>query len=260
LFVQLKSGVEVVKTFQLAYNKILEAVKYLGGSPQEVANLVSPPELSTVLNTDFDAVGEIVSTAIPDGITLEGGYAGFIGPWLSSSTRSSALVGNAMGDNDSTARVSDNLINDQQEAAVDDPTLTAVQDYSGVQQTANTQTNNTISNSIKQSYKYFCDNKGPGWRVECTADAKLDLAFGLQWANNDSLTQDPFITGYNFHATPDAFKAAFTLRLTPGWEARLDNAATFKVRIIPSWTHTFLYIPWTTLGIRASPILTSEDE
>jgi|GEM_PF-5886101 len=259
LFVQLKSGVEVVKTFQLAYNKIVEAVKYLGGSPQEVANLVSPPALSTVLNTNFDAVGEIVSTAIPDGITLEGGYDGFIGPWLSSSTRSSALVGNAMGDNDSTAYVSEQLIYEQQDAADGDPTLASLREYNGWQ-TANTQNNNSIVNKIKQGYKYFCDNQGKGWKVECTADAKLDLEFGLQWSNNDSLTQDPFITGYNFHASPDAFKAAVTLRLTPGWEARLDNAATFKVRIIPSWTHTFLYIPWTTLGIRASPILTSEDE
>jgi len=261
LFVQLKSGVEVVKTFQLAYKKILEAVEYLGGSQQEVADLVSPPALSTVLETNVDTVPEDVSSAVTDGIILEGGglSARNIGPFLSSSTKLSALVGNAMGNNDSTGYVSDAFIGEQQEVAGGDPTLASLQEYNGWQ-SANTQTNNSISNSIKHVYQYFCDNKGPGWKVECTADAKLDLAFGLQWANNDSLTQDPFITGYNFHATPDAFKAAFTLRLTPGWEARLDNAATFKVRIIPSWTNTFLYIPWTTLGMRDSPILTSEDE
>lgn len=257
---QLKAGVEVVKAYQYAWSKIKNVYKYFGGSEADLLDDLAPAELTSFLESDLAAIDQTVSAAVTDSADVQiGAINNTIGTFLRAAGRSASLVGANMGDSDALRYVLDDFQEEQAVAADGDPTATAAENYQG-ERTANVETNNNTSNSIAETFKSFCDVKGQGYRLECTNDAKLDLAIGLLWANNDTLNEDSFITGYDFHSSPDALKASFTLRLTPGWEARLDDIATFKVRIIPAWTHSFLYMPLTTLGLRASPIMTSEDE
>ena len=239
----------------------MDTYKYFGGIEQDLIDDLSPSELWRFITTDIANVDQTVSKAITESATFENGVINrTAGTFLSGTSQLSALMGNSMmGGGDTVFLLSEGFLHDQKNAAAGDPTATVEEFYEGTRY-ADPETNNNTSNTIAARFKAFCDIKGKSYRLECTNDAKLDLAIGLQWSNSDTLIEDQFKTGYNFHSTPDALKASVSVRLTPGWEARFDNRATFKIRIIPSWTHSFLYVPLTTLGLRASPILTSEDD
>jgi len=259
-YAQFKGGVEVVKAFQYGWKKIVAAYKRFGGTEEELVYDLTPAELRKFLEADFVEVDRNVSAAITDGYIFEGfGAEGVINNFLAAGNRSAVLVGAAMGSTDRTTYVSEQLLSDGESAADGDPTAEVAQNFNG-ERYADPESNRATADEAAGVYKTFCDNKVEGeYSLECTTGVTLDLALGLQWENNYALTEDPFITGYDFHSSPDAIKAAVTMRLTPGWEARLDNVATFKLRVIPSWTYSFLYHPLTTLGERSSPILTSEE-
>ena len=260
IFAQLKGGVEVLKVLQTGYKTIEKAVGFFGVPAYQLLSILTPrlvPFLS-VPTSKIDI--EVSNTLAGENLQLGDSVGDSLGSLLTSGAKSGTLAGTTTSDGKLSETRAAEYVEKQQQASSGDPTGDQVsRNYTGMQN-ADPAVNQSTSSKAAKAFKTFCDSRGTAYRLECTNDVKLDLSVGIQWSNSYALDPDEFITGYNLHVAPDAVKAAITMRLTPGWEARLDDTATFKLRIIPTWTHSFLYVPLTTLGVRASPVMTSEDD
>ena len=260
LFVQLKGGIEVVKAFQAGFKAAADVYVYLGGKAAQLVEALRPTSLIPFLTSDPDGAAQFVSAQLPDTVVVNPLLIGENLPaFTGGSTELSTRVGAAFGSGDQNTMVSSGFRDDQASAAAGDPTTELAGGYSN-SQSANYEASKEIADSIAAGYNFFCNNTGETYRLECTNDAKLDLTMGLQWTNANTLKTNEFDTEYGFRLLPDALKASFVVRLTPGWEGRFNDFATFKLRIIPAWTYSFLYIPLSDIGIKASPRLTSEDD